>query len=555
MFGTIRKHQTWLWAIIITLTIISFVIFFSPYSKIDSGRGGSRDHGTIYGKKVTDQEFINAWKEAHLHQFVMNGQWPDDSKQTGFDAEQQAYQWVLLVRKQQQLGIEVSDEAATRAGKQIISAFQRIGVGSPQMFFDKLLTPRGYTADDFERFVRHFVGIQEMISATGLGGTLIPPAEVNALYQRDNQEVATEAAFFWASNFIAGVTATPEILGQYYSNRVATYAVPERVQVDYVRFDVTNQLTAAQATLTNLAELVDVNFARLGTNAFPDAKTPDEAKAKLREQIIRQQAMFMVRSNALQFANQLFAMTPAKSENLKFLAASNNLPVLTSQPFDRDTGPLDLPVGKDFPKAAFNLNVDEPYSQVIAGQDGAYIMALNKTLPRETPTLDQIRPRVEADFKRMQSMMLAQQAARTFHQTLTNGLAQGKPFAELCTAANVKPLDLPPFAISTRSLPQVEDVVPLNQLKQAAFTTSPSNASPVFGFSEGAAILFVKAKLPLDAAKMQTNLPAYTAQLRRSRQQEAFNNWLRRESEQGLRETSLSRPQSSPKAGSGTSKS
>ena len=40
MFGTIRKHQTWLWAVIITLTIISFVVFFSPYSKLNNERRG-----------------------------------------------------------------------------------------------------------------------------------------------------------------------------------------------------------------------------------------------------------------------------------------------------------------------------------------------------------------------------------------------------------------------------------------------------------------------------------------------------------------------------------
>src|SRR5512135_1820762 len=125
MFGTIRKHQKWLWAIIITLTIISFVIFFSPYSRMDSGRGRSGDRGTIYGKKVTDQEFIDAWKESHLHQFVMTGRWPEEDKR-GSEPERTAYQWLLLVRKQQQAGIEISDEAAAKMGRQMMRAFERL---------------------------------------------------------------------------------------------------------------------------------------------------------------------------------------------------------------------------------------------------------------------------------------------------------------------------------------------------------------------------------------------------------------------------------------------
>lgn len=542
MFGTIRKHQTWLWAIIITLTIISFVIFFSPYARMDSGRGRSMDRGTIYGKKVTDQEFIDAWKESHLHQFMMSGRWPEEDKR-GQEAERTAYQWLLLVRKQQQLGIDVSDDAAAKMGRQMIGAFQRLGVNSPQMFFEKILQPKGYSVDDFERFVRHFVGIQELISTEGLAGTLLPPAEIKGLYQRDNQQLATEAAFFWSSNYLGQVNPAPETLTQFYSNRVATYAIPERVQVDYVKFNVTNYLPAAESSITNLNEVVENNYQRMGTNALAGAKSPEEAKAKLREQILRQQALFIARSNANQFLKRVDAMTPAKPENLKTIAAAENLPVQVSAPFDKEAGPKDLEVGQDFTKAAFGLSNDEPYSQVILGMDGAYVLAYNKVLPRETPSFDQVKDQVTNDYKRLQSMMLAQQAARSFHQTLTNALAQGKPFTNICAEANVKVTDLPPFSISTQSLPEVEEVVPLSQLKQAAFGTSPGKASPAFSTSQGAVILYVKAKLPLDPAKLQTDLATYTAQVRRKWQQEAFDDWLRKETERALRDTPFFRPQ------------
>src|SRR6266446_4095535 len=53
MFGTIRRHQTWLWAVIITITIISFVIFFGPQSRFNSsGRETSVYYGSINGQPV-----------------------------------------------------------------------------------------------------------------------------------------------------------------------------------------------------------------------------------------------------------------------------------------------------------------------------------------------------------------------------------------------------------------------------------------------------------------------------------------------------------------------
>ena len=60
MFGTIRKHQTWLWAIIITVIIISFVWFFSPYTKMHDSGGRSVNFGSIYGRKITEENFIHA---------------------------------------------------------------------------------------------------------------------------------------------------------------------------------------------------------------------------------------------------------------------------------------------------------------------------------------------------------------------------------------------------------------------------------------------------------------------------------------------------------------
>ena len=73
MFGTIRRHQTWLWAVIITLTIISFVIFFSPYSKMNNSGRRAGNYGAINGQRVTDLQYANAYREVDLHTFLMSG--------------------------------------------------------------------------------------------------------------------------------------------------------------------------------------------------------------------------------------------------------------------------------------------------------------------------------------------------------------------------------------------------------------------------------------------------------------------------------------------------
>jgi hypothetical protein len=551
MFGTIRKHQTWLWAVIITLTIISFVSFLSPNSKMNSGRG-SDNFGSINGERISQIQYANATREVELHSFFMSGHWlSEDKKRTQLDTEREIYQWLFLTQLQRKLQIHVGDEAAAGMAQQMIHSFERIGISSPSMFIDRVLRPQNLSVNDFERYVRHFIGLQEIINTYGLSGRLVTPQEAKALYEREHQEMATEAVFFSVSNYVANVQATPEAISQFYSNRLATYVIPERVQVSYVRFNVTNFFAQAEKDLgSNLTEIVEANYQRLGTNYFADAKSPEEAKAKIREQVIRSQAMKEANKKAVEFANVLFDLRPFSADNLSNLASSNGLSASVTAPFSEDEDPKDLPVGAEFSKAAFGLTADEPYAGPIAGQDGAYVISANKKLSRETPSLDQVRERVVADYKRSQAMMQAQTAGRVFYQALTNGLAQGKSFSNICAEAHVKVTELPPFSISTRSLPEAEEQINLTQLKQLAFSTAPGKASPFQPTMEGGILLYVKSKLPIDESKAKADMPSFVANLRRARQQEAFEDWFRKEIDKALRDTPVGQQRTPPSLGS-----
>ena len=74
--------------------------------------------------------------------------------------------------------------------------------------------------------------------------------------------------------------------------------------------------------------------------------------------------------------------------------------------------------------------------------------------------------------------------------------------------------------------------------------------SAVLPMTDGSMFLYVRGKLPVDPAKMQADLPAFTEMVRRGRMEEAFNDWFRREVQKGLTETPvLRRPP--PELGSG----
>ena len=559
MFGTIRKHQTWLWAVIITLTIISFVIYFGPQSRVNSGRGGTLNLGSINGERITPEEYTEALREVHLRYFFMSGNFPgEEARKTGFDEQRETYYRLLLNQKQAELGIHPSSEAVAQVARNLLRPPPKSNITSPTAFVKQLLEPRGYSMDDIERFVRHELGIQELITAVGMSGKLVTPQEAKGLYEREHEELACDGVFLSASSYLTNVSVTPEGLTMFYTNHIANYRIPDRMQVSYVEFPLSNfvaEATQQMAKLTNVNEILEAEYQKRGTNYYPDAKTPEAAKEKIREDLFKELMTGVARKKAAAFADKLF-VEPMRPENLAFLAKSNDLPVKVTAPFDREEPPVDLKVNANFSKAAFALSpTNDPFAGPLVGDAAVYVIAFDKKIPSEIPALDSIRERVTADYKFDQAKVLARQAGLALYSTLTNGLAQGKTFSNICAEASSPAVELPRFSLSTRSLTNVEDRIPLNQLKQLAFSTAPGKVSSFQPTSSGGMILYVKAKLPPDPAKMNTDLPGFVDNVRQTRQNEAFQAWFRKQAERGLRDTPLGWPKPTPALGSRTAKS
>lgn len=532
-----------MWGIIITVVIVTFVFWGSP----DPNRGDHADVylGSIQGKVIKLEEFRSAMREMYLLFLFSYGEWPgENAKRMGFDIERETYFRLLMLQKLKDEKIHVADETVAKTAAEIVRAFNRGQPVPMNAFEQQVLHQQGLTAVDFERYLRHQIGIQQLMAASAMSGRLVTPAEARLLYERENEEIVTEAVFFSGTNYQAGITATPEAVGQFFTNRMANYRLPERVQVSYVAFEYSNLLAQAEAELvkTNFNEMIDQQLQRVGTNYFVEAKTPEEKRAKMREDLIKGYAMTLARKQANEFAN---ATEPLEKTLTAFeqLAAGRKLAVQVTPPFDREEGPKEIVVGAEFIKEAFLRTPEEPFYGPLPGRDAAYVIAFKGKLPSEVPAFESLRDRVTADYRFVQSVLAAHAAGEAFAQTLTNGLAAGRKFSSICTEAGVKPVIVPALALSTRTAPLVEEHVNLNQYKNAAFTTPVGQASGLVLTGTGGFVVFVREKLPIELARLTQELPAFTTSLRQRRQSEAYQYWINREAERGLRDTPVFRQQ------------
>lgn len=549
MFGTIRKHQSWLWILIIGVTILGMIVWTNNTGNGNNGRGPG-DFGSIDNKAITTTEMRQAEKDVTLMYMLQTHphQWPDTS---GGNVERQAYQQVYILRKMAELNIHADPDAAARLANAIITHWEQ----GESITMDKLVDSvksKGFTPEDLEHYLENEVAFKQLRSIVGLGGKVVTPDEIKSLYVQNYQDLSADAVFFSASNSLAMVTApTPAVLGEYYTNQQAMYREPDKLQLSYVYFNVTNFVPQAEQALgTNLNHLVDLNLAKIGTNFSQLGKTPEEARAKLRELIALQAAETNVAAIAGSFQNELVNKGTNFLENLAALAKAKGLEVKETKPFDKQFGPGEINFGANYPVASlFELNSEQPLlpGGPLSGVDGAYVLVFNKLIPSHIPPLSDIRTRVENDYKFQQALRIAQVNGRSFAQTVTNEMAHGKTFAQTADATRVKPVALPPFSRETPRMPEVENMADVSEFKNIAFGTPVGSVSRFIETPMGGFVVHVKQLLPVDEAKMAKQLPEFSNLVRERRENEAFNLWFSigwtQELNRGLRDVAILRQQ------------
>jgi hypothetical protein len=537
MFRFFRKHH-WLLIVFLSITAISFVFWGASPAQRGGGGGRSGDFGSINGRKITQQQYMDALNEFKLFYLFRTGTWPDKkSTMSQTDIMRETYIRLLLIQKASDLGIHVSLDTAAGMANQMLRSLGRNGQSmSVAEFTKQVLQPEGMAVTDLENFSRHDVAIQQLVQSIGASGALITPQEAAGIYQREHQELSSQAVFFSARNYVPSVTVTPAAVAQFYTNYLAEYRLPDRVQIHYVAFEVSNFLAQSQAewAKTNFNEQIDAVYLQYGAQAFPDAKTPEAVKAKIRDLLIRERALGDARAQANDFASTVFNLTPVSADNLATVAKQKGFAIQTTAPFSAETGPQEFTAPESFTKTAFGLTPDEPFVNPIVTTNAVYVIALAKQLPSEIPSFADIRARVTEDYQMQQAGLLAREAGTNAYMRLTVAMATGKSFASACAAAGLQPQTLPPFSLSTRELPELGGRAELNQVKEAAFTTAIGHISSFTDTDDGGFILFVQSQLPVDPSVMNAELPQYIETLRRSRENEAFQEWLNTEANRTL---------------------
>jgi len=413
----------------------------------------------------------------------------------------------------------------------------------------QLLQTQHYTLADLQRTLQEKLETDQLEQIKGMAGALITPQEVSDMYDHDHQQYVAEAVFFPVTNYLARVQAPAAVVAQFYTNYMALYREPVRVQVNYVFFGISNYLAQAKLewSRTNFEDIV-TGYYNAHLEDFINEKTPEAAKVKIREELVRERAAMDAHGDANVFASKVFGQVQAG--DLSVEAKKAGYVVRTSRPFSAEEQPADLEVNPGFVKEAFKLNAETPAAGPLATTEGFYVISLAQQFPSRIPEFTEIRGRVEQDYRGQQALRMAQDIGTNFAAKVAAKVASGGTFAQAAAAFGAPVVALPVFSLSTQpeDAPELGDQMQLESLKQTAFATLPGKVSGFVGTGTGGFVLHVKSIQPAEADKKAKNLPDFTAELRRMRINSAFNLWLESECNREFRGIPLLQPKNSPAA-------
>lgn len=544
MIGTLRKHSQWLWGIIITVVIITFVVFFSP----DIGNRGGRseaDYGTLYGQPIKRDDLAQAYTEARLSYYFSARQWPERDERArmfGFNLDAEARQRLLLNHHLEAQGIDVGDAAVAQEIKNSFVDQQSGGFNlqAYERVLKQELAPVGISEAAFERFLRHELGRQQLARTFGLAGKLMSDRAADAFFRRENEQAQAEFVFLASSNNLAKVKPDEAALRAWHTNNLATYRIPERVSVHYVYLPHTNHNAEADKELaanTNLVKLMETHY---HTNVFRykddkgTALTFAEAQGKIRAEFRDETAARIGFLKATEFGNELFRLAGQtnRAEILLQLAARKGLPVKVTEPFTEFEGPKLANAPANFGRTAFQLSADEALGQMLPAIDGVYFIAFKERLKPEDPPFDKVREKVAEDYKRSQATELTLTEGTRLVQAATNALAAGKSFKEAAQSLGHVALEVPPFSRNARSIEIVESRgIGVEEFRDQAFALAAGRVSGFRSVSGGGFVVHVKGFTPVAEAQVKAELPKFAESLRDNRASHAFREWLNREVE------------------------
>jgi len=469
MLDLMRRHAgSWMIKMVLFAIVVVFVLWgiWSPQS------GRERELAKIGDQIITIAEARSYYQNIReRYQSIYGVQFTEEMAQKlGLKdrAIKDLIHRALLLQEAKRLGLQVSAEEI-QSSVENIPAFQKDGL------FDKAAYQRALkqvrmTPQDFEANQRQMLligKIQGLIASS----VKVSDRELLDAYSSLFEKVNLDVAFLNPED-MKDVSPTPDEIRDYFSKHRDDFKIPARAKARYLFFDPKDYTKEVQVSSKEIESYYQNN-----TEKYIQPK-----KVKVRHILIKADSK----------DPEALAKAFQKAESIRQEAAAGKDFAQLAKQYSEDPGTKDRggelgyiskgQVVPEFEEAAFSLTAGE-VSKVIQTPYGLHILKVDEIQPQKTEPFDKVKDQIQMSLRTRKAKEIAHDVADQAYE------------------AAIKEKSLDRFAKEKHLVLKetgdfsAADKVDLDpKLKEAAFSLSKSDVSPVLRVGEGFAVLQVVEK-------------------------------------------------------------
>lgn len=444
---TFQHHFRTMFAVLLGLIIVSFIIAFAPASGIGRAERSvmTRPFFGLNLASQMDQQRIAG--DASLSINLQAGYMSLEGDQL----QQYALQRYAALHLADELHIPEPTAAELADLVKTLHAFAgedgQFDAKRYATFRDSLKTNARLTEADVTRVLSEDWRVSRVEQLLGGPGYVLPGDIKTQLVQADSTWTIAVATADYAG-FAPGINPTAADLAKFFEENSFRYEIPPRMSASYVDFPAADFAGQVNVTDEEAKAYYTANPGRFPKPAAdPKAvvpakdEKPDPAAdfAAVRPQVLAalkfERAQRLAVKAASDFAYALFDGKVTPGPALEAVLAAHKLVPKPLAPFTREAGPAELGGSPQIAEAAFKLGPDRFFSDALPSATGSVVLFWKETLPSRKPALAEVREKVSADYVDNEKRRLFVELGKSLRSQIEGRLKAGDTFEQAATAA------------------------------------------------------------------------------------------------------------------------
>ena len=431
----------WFFALLLGVVIVAFVLTITPAGGGLTGTGETVSERRYFGLNLASRKDVGPIiAAAEASTWINSGRRLFDQNQL----QQLALQRTAFLSLAEEIGIpkpsQKEIEDSIRSKRHFADAEGNFSEDAYTRFIDTVRTDTEITEELIMQALIEDHRIRRVRESLIGPGHVMP---YEAIKQIENEKTvwSVDVATYKSDDFSPDLAIDDDQLASYYEANKFNYEEEAKVETDGVKFSIASHIgRVAAPTELDLKAYFDDNLDAFRKQFIPEEDKEEEppsitfetAREKVRERWIAEKANRLAAESADAFTEHIYSESIARdSSEFNELLSETGAEIVEITPYTRSQSSNLSGIPASGLQTAFTLNERRYYSDVIQGEEGAYVLIFKGEIESRTPELAEVLDKVRTDFLKNERKRQFVERGKTLKETFEKGIVEGKEFQEM----------------------------------------------------------------------------------------------------------------------------